>query len=146
MNIIRKTLLALIVITLAGAATAGAGAGEWGLGVGSHDGDFGVQARKDFWLGGDISQLTCQASVYWQNKKTFKLDADYHFIINPDQSSRFYPLAGLQFAFNSDDAKFGLNGGGGVNFRLTEKTAAFAEVKYVFGDWDGFTVTLGIYF
>ena len=55
-------------------------------------------------------------------------------------------LAGVQFAFNSDDAKFGLNGGGGVNFRLTQTTAAFAEVKYVFGDWDGFTVTLGIYF
>ena len=144
MKIVRKTLLTLIVITLAGAATAGAG--EWGLGFGSHDGDFGVQARKDFRLGGDISQLTCQASVYWQNKTTFKLDADYHFIINPENPGRFYPLAGLQFAFNSDSAKFGINAGGGFNFMLTESKAAFVEAKFVFGKWDGFAIMGGIYF
>jgi len=135
------TIILLIMATAACAETKG-----WGLGAGVFDGDFGIQGRKDFWLGGDISQITGQASVYFQSKTTFRLDADYHFIINPGNPSRFYPLAGLQFAFNSDAVKFGINGGGGVNFRLTEKLAAFAEVKYVFGKWDGWAITGGIYF
>jgi hypothetical protein len=126
--------------------TASAEVKSWGLGGGVIDGDFGIQGRKDFWLGGDISQITGQGSVYFQNRTTFRLDADYHFIINPGQSSRFYPLAGLQFAFNSDAAKLGVNGGGGINFRLTEKTAAFGEIKYVIGGWEGLALTAGIYF
>jgi hypothetical protein len=118
----------------------------WGLGAGAHDGDFGLQVRKDFWLGGDISQFTGQASVYFHNKTTFKIDADYHFTINPSNPSRFYPLAGLQFAFNSSNARLGLNLGGGLGFMLTERIEAFGEVKFVIGDWDGFTWTVGIYF
>ena len=147
MNITKKTtmILSLAILMLVGAATASAEVKGWGLGVGLLDGDFGVQGRKDFWLGGDISQITTQASVYFQNKTTFRLDADYHFIINPGQPSRFYPLVGLQFAFNSDDLKFGLNLGGGANFMLTEKLAAFAEIKYVISDWDGFAITVGLY-
>jgi hypothetical protein len=60
--------------------------------------------------------------------------------------ARFYPLAGLQFAFNSDHVEFGINAGGGVNFMLTEKLAGFAELKYVFSDWDGFGIMGGVYF
>jgi len=118
----------------------------WGLGLGIHDGDFGFHGRKDFWLGGDISHLTGQAGVFFHGKTTFKLDADYHFIINPGSPSRFYPLVGLQFGFNSDNAKLGANLGGGANFMLTESLASFAELKYVVGDWDGLTVQVGLYF
>jgi opacity protein-like surface antigen len=139
-------LLLLTIILLVMSTTASAEIKGWGLGAGVLDGDFGIQGRKDFWLGGDISQITGQASVYFHNKTTFRLDADYHFIINPGKPSRFYPLGGLQFAFNSDSAKLGLNVGGGVNFMLTEKLAAFAELKYVIGDWDGWAITGGIYF
>jgi hypothetical protein len=139
-------LATLTIIMLAMTLTASAETRGWGLGAGVLDGDFGLQARKDFWLGGDISQITGQGSVYFHGKTTFRLDADYHFILNPGQSSRFYPLAGLSFAFNSDSAKFGFNLGGGFNFMFTEKTAAFAEVKYIISDWDGLAVTAGIYF
>jgi len=139
-------MAAVVIIMLTLVTTASAEIKGWGLGAGVMDGDFGVQARKDFWLGGEISQITGQASVYFHNTTTFRLDADYHFIINAGESSRFYPLAGLQFAFNSDAVKLGINAGGGVNFMLTEKLAAFGEVKYVFGDWDGWALTAGIYF
>ena len=118
----------------------------FGLGVGAHDGDIGFQLRKDFWLGGDISAITGQASVYLLNKTTFMLDADYHFIINPENPSRFYPLVGVQFGFNSDNAKLGLNAGGGWTFMLTQKTAAFLEAKFVITGFDGFTFAGGIYF
>lgn len=143
MKIVPVVLLSIIV--LSAAVPASAEIKGWGLGVGVMDGDFGVQARKNFRLGGDISQITGQASVYFQNKTTFRLDADYHFMLKSGKG-RFYPLAGLQFAFTSDHAKFGINAGGGLNFMLTDKLAAFAEGKYVFGDWDGWAITGGIYF
>ena len=117
-----------------------------GLGAGVFDGEFGVQLRKDFWLGGDISQITTQGSVYFENKTTVRFDADYHFIVNPDNPSRFYPLAGLNLAFNSDDIKLGANAGGGVNFKLTESLQAFAEAKYTFSSWEGLAITGGISF
>jgi hypothetical protein len=143
MKVVGVVLLTMVVLITA--VTASAEVRGWGLGVGVMDGDFGVQARKDFWLGGEVSQITGQASVYWHNKTTFRLDADYHFVLKSG-NSRFYPLAGLQFAFNSNAVKFGINGGGGINFMLTETLAAFGEVKYVFGKWDGWAITGGIYF
>lgn len=135
----------LVIFLLLLASTASADGGKWGLGAGALDGDFTAQVRKDFWLGGDISQITGQAGATFRNKTTFRIDADYHFIIKSGDS-RFYPLAGIDFAFNSDSAKFGINGGGGLKFRLTEKLNAFAEVKYVFGGWDGWSFMGGIYF
>lgn len=139
-------MITIAFLMLALTTTASAEIKGWGLGVGVFDGDFGFQGRKDFWLGGDISQITGQGSVYFHNRTTFRVDADYHFIVNPGKPSRFYPLVGLDFAFNSKAARFGVNGGAGVNFMLTEKAAAFAEIKYVFGDWDGIAITGGIYF
>ena len=144
MKSIRTILLVLFVLLFATAASAQTRG--WGLGASIFDGDFGVQARKDFWLGGDISHITGQGSVFFPSKTTFRIDVDYHFILNPESPGRFYPLAGLDFAFNSDHAKFGLNLGGGANFMLTERTAAFGEAKFVIGDWDGFVVNFGIYF
>ena len=137
-------LVALVALFVG--ANASAQGGAFGVGAGALDGDFGFQLRKDYWLGGDISQITGQASVYFHNKTTFRVDVDYHFILNPDNSGRFYPLAGIDFAFNSDAVKFGINAGGGLNFNLTEKTAAFAEAKFIFGDWDAFAINGGIYF
>jgi hypothetical protein len=139
------SMLSTAIIALMVASTASAEIRGWGLGAGAFDGDFGVQARKNFWLGGDISQITGQGSVYFHNKTTFRVDVDYHFVIESG-NGRFYPLAGLDLAFNSDHVKLGVNGGGGFNFMLTEKLAAFAEVKYVFGDWDGWALTGGVYF
>jgi hypothetical protein len=139
-------IFAVVISLLVLATTAHAEGGSFGIGAGALDGDFGVQIRKDFWLGGDISQITGQASAYFQNKTTFRFDADYHFILNPGNPSRFYPLVGLDFAVNSDAVKFGFNAGGGLNFKLTEKLLAFGEAKFIFGGWDGFAINGGIYF
>ena len=136
---------AFVIVLLALATTASAEAGRWGLGVGALDGDFNAQLRKDFWLGGDVSQITGQVGMTFRSKATFRADADYHFIIK-EGKSRFYPLAGIDFAFNSDSAKFGINGGGGLKFRLTEKLNGFGEAKYVFGSWDGWSFVGGVYF
>jgi hypothetical protein len=144
MKRVSRICLTIIVLSLAGSATIAVG--DWGIGAGAQDGDVGFQVREDFWLGGDISRLTCQAPVYSHSKTTFAIDADDHFIINPDKPSRFYPLVGFEFAFNSDHSEVGINGGGGMNSMLTRKTAAFVEAKYVFGEWDGWAVTVGFSF
>jgi opacity protein-like surface antigen len=144
MKTLRIALLSAVVFALA--APASAQVKGWGLGAGVFDVEFAVQARKDFWLGGDISEITGQAGVYFAGKTTFFLDADYHFNLKATPDSRFYPLAGVHFAFNSNDAKFGVNGGGGFQFMLTDKLAGFAEVKYTFFGWDGWGITGGFYF
>jgi hypothetical protein len=95
--------LSFVIAGLMLAAGAAADVKGWGLAAGVLDGDFGAQVRRDFWLGGDISQISGQASVYFHNKTTVRIDADYHFVIT-GKHSRFYPLAGLQFGFNSDTA------------------------------------------
>ena len=85
--------------------------------------------------------------IFFTDSTLWALDVDYHWNINTESgTSRFYPLAGLDFKFTSDHAKFGLNLGGGANFMLTEKMAAFVELKYVISDWDGFGIAAGIYF
>jgi hypothetical protein len=143
-----RIIVALILaIGLVGAATtASAEVKGIGLAASAFDGDFGVQVRKDFWLGGDISQITGQGAIYFENKTTFRFDADYHFMLNPDGAGRFYPLAGLDVAFNSSSVKLGANAGGGLNFKLTESLQAFAEAKFIFSGWDGLAITGGIYF
>ena len=138
--------LVLVIVLLGAATTASAEVKGIGLAASVFDGDFGVQVRKDFWLGGDISQITGQGAVYFENKTTFRFDADYHFMLNPDSPGRFYPLVGLNLSFNSDSLKLGANAGGGVNFKLTESLQAFAEAKYIFSSWDGLAITGGIYF
>ncbi len=143
---IHSTVLTIILL-VAVATTASAETRGWGIGAGAFDGDFGVQLRKDFWLGGEVSQITGQASAYFPGKTTFRVDADYHWVMTSESgSSRFYPLAGVQLAFNSNAVKFGVNGGGGLNFMLSESMAAFAEAKFTFFGWDGFAITGGIYF
>ena len=143
-------ILALTLVALASPAFAETKG--WGAGLYVFDGEFGIQGRKDFWLGGDLSQITGQGSVIFASKTTFALDVDYHFIIKSSNSdgtagtSRFYPLVGLDFMFHGDGSEFGLNLGGGANFMMTDTMAAFAELKFVISDWDGLGIGLGVYF
>lgn len=142
MKFVRLTLLALLVLGIAAPAVAGG----WGAGASLFDGDaFGVQGRKTFVLGGDISQVTTGATLYFDNT-WFAFDVDYHFIINPANPSRFYPLVGLELATDFDWAELGVNAGGGVDFMLTKTLGAFFELKYVISDADGFVGTLGVKF
>lgn len=118
---------------------------DWGVQVGIFSGDFGFGARKDIFLGGEISRISAQGAVYFQHRTTFRIDADYHFVIKAGEG-RFYPLAGIDFGFNTDGVALGINGGGGANFMLTQALAAFVEAKYVFSKWDGWVLVGGVYF
>lgn len=142
MKALKIVTLSLLVALTASPAVAG------GLGLGAvlHDfDDFGVQARTNFGLGGDISEITGGFSWYF-DRTWFAFDADYHFILK-DGATRFYPLAGLQLATDfSDWTEFGINLGGGMDFKMTDTKPAYAEAKFVIGDIDGLHLTLGLKF
>ncbi len=119
----------------------------WGVGLGTFDGDFGVQARKDFTFGSELQyEAVLQGGIYNQNKWTGRLDADFHYIINPASGFKFYPLVGFDWAIQSKNNRAGANLGVGGMLDLNAETRLFLEAKYVAGDWDGFAFTAGIYF
>ena len=129
------------------ALNASAGIEGWGLGAGVFDGDFGIQGRKDFAFGeAKVSEVSLQGSVYFHDKTTFRFDADYHHILNPDSAFRIYPLVGMEFSIDKRSNRWGANLGGGMNIKLSEHNDAFFEFKYVFGDWSGFGFMAGIHF
>ncbi len=146
------TAIVLALTLVASTAPAFAETRGWGAGLNIYDGEFGIQGRKDFWLGGDLSQITGQGSVIFAGKTVFALDVDYHFIVKTkgadgtSGTSRFYPLVGLDFMFNGDGSAFGVNLGGGANFMMTDSMAAYAELKYVISDWNGWGIGVGVYF
>ena len=143
MKALKISILCLLIASFATPALAGG----WGLGASLFDWDyFGVQGRKTFVLGGDISQITTAATFYFDNT-WMAFDADYHFVINPQNPSRFYPLVGVELSTDfSDFTEFGVNLGGGVDFMLTETLAAYAEAKFVISDLDGFVLGAGVKF
>ena len=141
-----KVLKIIALASLCALTAVPASAGGFDVSGSLFDGDyFGVGARKTFELGGDISQLTGGATFYFKDA-WFAFDADYHFVVNPANPSRFYPLVGLELATDFDNAELGANLGGGVDFMATRTLAAFAEAKFVVSDWDGFVVTAGVKF
>ncbi len=141
-----KAIKTIALVFALAATAAPALAGGYGLGASLFDGDyFGVQGRKTFELGGDISQVTGGATIFFKDT-WFAFDADYHFVINAQQPSRFYPLVGLQVATDFDWAEVGANLGGGVDFLLTRNSSAYAEVKFTISDIDGVTFIVGLKF
>lgn len=143
----KKPVLILLSIFSATVLISKAEPRGWGIGLGSFDGDFGAQARKDFNFGSDLQYgVALQGGLYNQDKVTGRFDADFHYIFYPRESIQLYPLAGLDWAIQSKNNRFGANLGGGCVFNLNELTRIFIEAKYVASDWDGFAFTAGIYF
>ena len=119
----------------------------WGMGVGTFDSDWGVQARKDFMFGEEHQYaIDLQAGLYNQKKWTGRFNADFHYIFMPKSAFSLYPLAGLNFSLQDGRNRWGANIGGGMLVDLNADTSLFLEAKYVAGDWSGYGITLGIYF
>ena len=119
----------------------------WGMGVGTFDSDWGVQARKDFMFGEEHQYaIDLQAGLYKQRNWTGRFNADFHYIFMPKSAFSLYPLAGLNFSVQDGRNRWGGNIGGGMLVDLNADTSLFLEAKYVGGDWSGYGITLGIYF
>ncbi|MFZ9011478.1 MAG: hypothetical protein ACO20W_06240 [Anaerohalosphaeraceae bacterium] len=119
----------------------------WGLGVGVFDSDFGLHARKDFVFGEQQQfEAVLQGGLYNQNKWTGRFDADFHYLFRPASAFRLYPLIGIDWALQNKSNRAGVNLGGGCMLDLNTETRLFIEGKYVAGDWDGYALTVGLYF
>lgn len=139
-----KLLIALCTLCAAGSFAEPKG---WGLGMGTFDKDFGVQARKGFTFGDDLQfGVDLQAGLYNQRKWTGRFDADFHFIFMPKETFSLYPLVGADFALQDGRHRWGGNIGGGALIDLNADTSLFIELKYVGGDWNGYAFTAGIFF
>ncbi len=57
-----------------------------------------------------------------------------------------YNFQGKQFKDRNSTLELGLNIGGGIQFKLTEKIAPFAEAKYTLGEANQLVFSLGIIF
>ena len=141
-----KVTLLIVLCTLCAAGSFAEPKG-WGLGVGTFDSDWGVQARKDFMFGEERQfAIDLQAGLYNQKKWTGRFNADFHYIFMPKSAFSLYPLAGLNFSLQDGRNRWGGNIGGGMLVDLNADTSLFLEAKYVGGDWSGYGITLGIYF
>ena len=141
-----KIKLFIVLCTLC-AAGAWAEPKGWGLGAGTFDGDFGVQARKDFMFGDELQYaVDLQAGLYNQRKWTGRFNADFHYVFMSQSAFSLYPLAGANLALQDGRNRWGANIGGGALLDLNDATSLFLEAKYVAGDWSGYAITVGVYF
>jgi len=119
----------------------------WGLGVGNFDQDFGIHARKDFMFGASQKfEAVIQAGIYNQKEWTGRFDVDFHYVFKPTSSFFLYPLAGVDYAVQKRHNRVGMNLGGGCMADLNDITRLFIEAKYVTGEWDGYSISIGVYF
>jgi hypothetical protein len=144
MNSKVKLLIALCTLCAVGSLAEPRG---WGLGLGTFDGDFGGQARKDFVFGDELQYaINLQAGLYNQRKWTGRFNADFHLILMSESTFSLYPLAGMNLALQDGRNRWGANIGGGAVIDLNADTSLFIEGKYVAGDWSGYAFTVGVYF
>ena len=142
----KKGTLIIVLCTLCVAGSFAEPKG-WGAGLGTFDGDWGGQVRKGFIFGDDLQfGVDLQAGLYNQRKWTGRFDADFHYIFMPKSAFSLYPLAGVDFAIQDGRNRWGGNLGGGALLDLNADTSLFFEVKYVGGDWNGYALTLGVFF
>ena len=144
MNIKGTLLIVLCTLCVAGSFAEARGLG---VGLGTFDGYFGGQVRKDFVFGEELQYaIDLQAGLYNQRKWTGRFDADFHFIFMSESMFSLYPLAGINFSVQDGRNRWGGNIGGGALIDLNADTSLFIEGKYVGGDWSGYALTVGVYF
>ena len=125
-------------------------------GPGVAAGAFTLGASYDFDGGcfGAVIGTTFDVSDTWHVRPDigYYFDKDYWsanvngvFALDPDWTSTWYGLAGVNITWASDDTDFGVNLGAGTNFKLAS-LPTFLEAKYVFAGRDGVYATLGVRF
>lgn len=82
----------------------------------------------------------------------FDIDGHYNFPMGGGLT--LYPLAGFNFTTAGWDnhsgleeynhTEFGVNIGGGAQFQIVDQIGAFAELKYILGDYDQGVFGLGV--
>lgn len=134
-------------------------------------GDMAVGAQFAYGTGDSFSNVGLGAKFQWNVIDRLRLEPSFNYFFEKDYVSMWdlnlnvhyqfpvgakfdlYPLAGLSvlgakasvLGYSAKDTEFGLNLGGGVDYKLTDTWAINVEAKYkIGGEWSRFIVTAGV--
>ncbi len=134
------------------------------LAYGTEIENIGIGANAEFPI---MKNLTISPSlIYYLPKNEYGVkvnwfevnaNANYYFVSQDNMS--IYALGGLNYSsvkvtfdeallgsYSSSDGRFGLNLGGGINFKIRENIIPFAELKYVIIDEGQLVAGAGVKF
>lgn len=117
------------------------------------DGQYGVTDEIDVAAGLSFffpEKGTVAGTDYKSN--VWMIDFDGHYNFDLGNGLNVYPLTGLNFStFRSkvgdtsdSTTKFGVNIGGGAQFKFSDPLGAFLELKYILGDADQAVMGVGL--
>lgn len=101
----------------------------------------------------DAFRLEPSASFYFEKDyvKMWDMNVNLHYVFKLGEKFNLYPLGGITVlgakVSNTDysDSNFGLNLGGGFEYKLTGSLSIGAELKYqIVSDWDRPVLGLGL--
>lgn len=127
---------------------------QFALGTGDSFTNMGLGAKFQWNV---INRLRIEPSFNYFFKKDlvsmWDINANVHYQFPVGAKINLYPLAGLSvlgtkasvLGFSASDTEFGVNVGGGVDFKLSEKLILNVEPKYkISGAWSRFIVSAGV--
>ena len=135
-----------------------------GLVFGSEISQLGIDVRGEYHID-ENWVVVPNVNFFFSDKETISvfevkttlttINFDGHYLF-PMQDDRFdlYPLAGINISivnvkndfndFDESETELGLNIGGGGQYEINDLLTAFAEIKYVIGDFDQLVIGGGI--
>ena len=157
----KMVIVAITLLTINVAANAQekgdmAVGGNLTLGTGNSLTNFGIGAKFQYNV---TNPLRLEGSFTYFLKKDlismWDLSANGHWLIPLTDNIVVYPLAGLSIlgvavdlgilGGSASDNTFGVNLGGGIEFKLTDKLVLNAEPKYRIGNhWSRFFISAGL--
>jgi len=160
LNVLKQAaLLALVAamsMTTAVAQTKGdkAVGANLSLGMGDSFSNFGIGAKFQYNI---TNPLRLEgAFTYFLKKDLMSMwdaSVNVHYLFSVANKLAVYPLAGLGVlgtkvsygGYSDSDTEFGVNLGGGLDYRITEKLIGNVEAKYqIHSHWDRLLLSVGI--
>jgi outer membrane immunogenic protein len=158
----KGVLLTLVSLTFCAASYAQVRIGGF-LGYGSEIEQLAIGANAEFFLNEKMAIAPSIAFYLPQEDGPVKtnlweLNGNFHYYFVSEDMISVYGLGGLNFTtvhvkfdgfgadFDDSQTEIGLNLGGGINFKVTDKIIPFGELKYAISDFDQVAIFFGVKF
>jgi outer membrane protein X len=158
----KGVLLTLVSLTFCAASYAQVRIGGF-LGYGSEVEQLAIGANAEFFLNEKMAIAPSIAFYLPEESGPYKLsvwelNGNFHYYFVSEDMISVYGLGGLNFTsvhlnydgpgFGGDNSEteIGLNLGGGINFKVTDKIIPFGELKYAISDFDQVAIFFGVKF
>jgi outer membrane protein X len=160
----KGVLLTLISLTFCAASYAQVRIGGF-LGYGSEVEQLAIGANAEFFLNEKMAIAPSLAFYLPEENGPYKLNVwelngNFHYYFVSEDMISVYGLGGLNFTsvhvkidgggffddVDDSETEIGLNIGGGINFKVTDKIIPFGELKYAISDFDQVAIFFGVKF